>query len=136
MKRFLSFLALAALLFSCEELKPDGPDPTPTPPAPTTISVSSVSLSPSSLTLTEGDKETLSATVLPDNATDKTIEWSTSDATIVSVDENGKITAVKAGTATITVKTKDGGKTATCKITVVPSSISGEHEGTGQEIWE
>ena len=135
MKRFLSFLALAALLFSCEELNPDGPDPTPTPPAPTTISVSSVSISPSSLTLTEGDKETLSATVLPDNATDKTIEWSTSDATVASVN-GGIVTAVKAGTATITVKTKDGGKTATCKITVVPSSISGEHEGTGQEIWE
>ena len=119
MKRFFSFLVLAVLLFACEEPEPDGPKPTPTPtpPTPTTVAVSSVSLSKSSITLTEGDKETLTATVLPANATDKTVEWSTSDATIASV-SSGIVTAVKAGTATITVKTKDGGKTATCAVTV------------------
>lgn len=225
MKRFLSLLALAVMLFACEVPEPDGPKPTPTPtptpPTPTTVAVSSVSLSKTSITLTEGDKETLTATVLPNNATDKTVEWSSSntsvasvsngtvtaikagtttitvktkdggktatcavtvnakmipvsdvtlnkteltltegnsetlsatvkpdnatdktvswtssDATVASVDDNGKVTAVKAGTATITVKTKDGEKTATCKITVVPSSLSGGHEGTGQEIWK
>ena len=121
MKRFLSVIALAVLLFACEDPEPDGPKPTPTPtptpPTPTTVAVSSVSLSKTSVTLTEGDKETLTATVLPDNATDKTVEWSTSNSSVATV-SSGTVTAIKAGTTTITVKTKDGGKTATCAVTV------------------
>lgn len=117
MKRFFSVIALAVLLFACEVPEPDGPKPTPTPPTPTTVAVSSVSLSKTSITLTEGDKETLTATVLPNNATDKTVEWSSSNTSVASV-SNGTVTAIKVGTATITVKTKDGGKTATCAVTV------------------
>ena len=66
--------------------------------------------------MTEGDTQTLTATVKPDNATDKTVTWSTSSASIATVDNNGKVTAVKEGTATITAKAGD--KSATCKVTV------------------
>ena len=76
-----------------------------------------VTLDKTSATLTEGDEVTLTATVNPDNATNKNITWSSSDNTVASV-SNGKVTALKTGKATITVKTDDGGKTATCEVTV------------------
>ena len=79
--------------------------------------VISVSLDKTSATLTEGDVFTLTAIVNPENATNKNITWSSSDNTVASV-SNGKVTALKAGKATITVKTDDGGKTATCEVTV------------------
>ena len=62
------------------------------------------------------------ATVNPGNATDKSVSWSSSDATVASVDVSGKVTALKAGTATITVTTTDGGKTASCAVTVNANS--------------
>ena len=80
------------------------------------IEVTSLTLNKAELTLTEGDSETLTATVKPDDATDKTVTWSTSDATIATVDNNGKVTAVKAGSATITAKA--GEKSATCALSV------------------
>ena len=79
--------------------------------------VESVSLDKTSLELTEGDEATLTATIAPDNASNKNVTWTSSNPEVAKV-ENGKITAVKAGTATITVKTEDGGKTATCEVTV------------------
>lgn len=79
------------------------------------IAVTSVSLSKTELTLVEGDSETITATVLPDNATDKTVTWSSSDTAVATVD-GGKITAIKEGTATITAKAGD--KTAICIITI------------------
>ena len=80
-------------------------------------SVESVSLDRTSAELTEGDELTLAATVKPDNATDKSVVWSSSNSSVASVTE-GKVTALKPGSATITVKTVDGGKTATCEVTV------------------
>lgn len=82
------------------------------------IPVTGVSLDKTSLTLTEGDTQTLKATVSPDNASDKSVTWTSSAPTVATVDDTGKVTAVKAGEATITVKTKDGGKQATCALTV------------------
>lgn len=80
-----------------------------------TIEVTSISLSKTELSLVEGDTEILSATVKPDNATDKTVTWSSSASDVATVD-NGKVTALKEGTATITAKA--GEKSATCKVTV------------------
>ena len=80
------------------------------------IPVTSITLNKASLDLTEGETETLTATVGPDNATDKTVTWSTSDSSVATVDASGKVTAVKAGTATITAKSGD--KSATCTVTV------------------
>jgi len=82
-----------------------------------TVSATGVILNKSTLSLPVGSNETLSATVSPSNATNANVSWSSSDATIATV-ANGKVTAVKAGTATITVKTEDGGYTATCAVTV------------------
>lgn len=70
------------------------------------------------LTLEEGATETLTATVAPDDATDKTISYTSSDIAIATVTPvQGKITAVKAGKATVTAKTVNG-KTAVCEVTV------------------
>lgn len=84
-----------------------------------TVAVTGVSLNPTSLTLTVGNSETLTATVLPNNATDKTITWSTSNSSVATVSD-GKVTAVAEGSAIITVTTNDGKKTATCNVTVNP----------------
>lgn len=80
-----------------------------------TVDVASVALDKSSLTLEVGGEATLTATVTPDNATDKTVVWS-SDNTAVATVENGKVTAVASGSATVTAKAGD--KTATCAVTV------------------
>lgn len=99
------------------------PKPTPEPePKPTTIAVSGVSLSKTSMTLVEGDSETISATVSPSNATNQTVSWSSSPSDVASVD-GGKVTALKPGKATVTVTTADGGKTATCSVTVEAKKI-------------
>ena len=88
-----------------------------------TIDVASISLSKEELTLTEGDSETITATVKPDDATDKTVTWTSSDPAVATVD-GGKIEAVKEGSATITAKAGD--KTATCKVTVEKNVIAVE----------
>jgi uncharacterized protein YjdB len=86
-----------------------------------TVPVSSVTLNKSELKLKKGTSETLIATVGPDDATNKTVVWSSSNTKVATVDQNGKVTSVDTGTATITVTTNDGSKKATCKVTV-PSS--------------
>lgn len=87
------------------------------------VNVTEVSLDRSELTLTEGENETLTATVKPDNATNKKVAWESDKVDIASVDENGKVTAIKTGEATITVTTEDGGKTAECKVTVKSRNV-------------
>lgn len=84
----------------------------------TPLSVSEVQLDYSSLRLYYGKSQQLNAVVLPETAIDKTVNWSSSDPSVASVDETGKVHAIKAGKATITVTTADGGKTATCLVTV------------------
>ena len=88
-----------------------------------TVDVSSVTLSKSELTLTEGESETITATVKPDDATDKTVTWSSSDPEVATVD-GGVVTAVKEGTATITAKAGD--KTAACEVTVKKNTVAVE----------
>lgn len=77
----------------------------------------SVALNKTTLTLDTGKTSNLRATVYPSNAANKKCTWSSSNTSVATVDSNGKVTAKKAGTATITVKTSNG-KTATCKVTV------------------
>ena len=76
-----------------------------------------VTLNKSSLNLQVGGNETLTATVVPANASDKSVTWSSSNTNVATV-SNGKVSGVAAGTATITVTTVDGNKTATCTVTV------------------
>lgn len=85
-------------------------------PAPTTVAVTGVTLNPTTLELEVGETGTVAATVAPENATDKTVTWSSDKTDIVTVDSTGKVTAVKEGTTTITAKA--GEKTATCTVTV------------------
>ena len=80
--------------------------------------VTSVSLGKKELSLYVGGSESLSVTVLPSDATDKSVAWTSSNAAVASVSADGKVTANKAGTAVITVKTVDGGCQATCAVTV------------------
>ena len=94
--------------------------------------VESVSLDKTSYEMTEGDEFTLTATVKPDNATNKNVTWTSSNPSVASV-ANGKVTALKAGTATISVKTEDGSKTATCEVTV-KNNIT-EEIGENEGIW-
>ncbi|MDR0426079.1 MAG: Ig-like domain-containing protein [Clostridiales bacterium] len=89
------------------------------------VSVGGVSLNGSNMVLTIGNTERLTATVSPGNATDKTVTWSTSDNRVATVDADGLVTAVAAGTATVTVTTADGGKTASCTVTVSAVSVGG-----------
>ena len=84
----------------------------------TVVSPISISLNKTELTLTVGESYTLSASISPSNATPKTVTWSSSTSSVATV-SNGKVTANAKGTTNITAKTSNG-KTATCKITVVP----------------
>ncbi|QLY78056.1 Ig-like domain-containing protein [Clostridium intestinale] len=86
-------------------------------------SVSEISLNKTSSSLNIGEIEDLIATVKPDNASIKDVTWSSSDESVATVDENGKVTAIKAGNTTITAKTIDGSNlTATCDVTVIQPS--------------
>ena len=88
-----------------------------------TIAVTSVALDKTELALTVGDAAVqLTATVAPDNATDKTVTWSSDKTSVATVDATGKVTAVAEGTATITAKAGD--KTATCTVTVTAKASS------------
>ena len=72
-----------------------------------------------------GNTETLVATILPNNATDKSLVWSSSNSSIATV-ENGKIIAKAVGTTIITVSNADGTKKATCNVTVINKETTSE----------
>ena len=94
------------------------------------VPVDSVSISKSTLTLTEGNSETLTATVKPDNATNKTVSWSVNPAGYATV-SGGVVKAVKAGSCTVTATC--GGKSATCAVTVQAASSGGDTEDIAGE---
>ena len=82
------------------------------------VKVTGISVSPTTMILKVGDTATITATISPSNAENKAITWITSDAKVAKVDARGNVTAVSTGEARITAKTEDGGKTATCLVTV------------------
>jgi hypothetical protein len=88
----------------------------------TSVPVTSVSVSPTTSSLAVGQTQQLTATVLPSNATNKTVSWTTTNAAVANVSSSGLVSANAAGTATITATTQDGNKTATSAITVTASS--------------
>ena len=85
------------------------------------IPVSSVSVNPASLSMTEGETSVLSATVLPADASDPSVSWSSSDEAVATVSSTGEVTAIRAGVATVTVTSADGEKSAICDVTVEKS---------------
>ena len=93
----------------------------------------SVSISPSSVTLTEGGSRYLTVTVYPSTAS-QSVSWSSSNSSVVSVSSSGKITAIKAGTATITATTSNG-KTGTCAVTceeAIQSIVLSDKDGVSE----
>ena len=95
-------IALAIMFVSCQK----------------EIAVTEVTLNKELLTLLEGESETLTATVYPENAENKAVIWTSSNTSVASIDAVGIISAKSSGSATITVTTIDGHKTATCSVTV------------------
>ncbi|MCJ8574543.1 Ig-like domain-containing protein [Klebsiella pneumoniae] len=82
------------------------------------IAVTGVTVAPTTASLVEGSTQQLNATIAPSNATNQAITWTSSDEDVATVNANGLVTAIGAGTATITATTGDGSKTATSAITV------------------
>ena len=103
-----------------------------------TILVTSIKLDKTSLTLDVGKNDILKATVLPIFATNKNVVWTSSNPSVAIVDQNGKVTARKAGTTTITVKSTDGSNvSATCKVTVKAVSAACTIDGKPMNLqWE
>ena len=87
------------------------------------IEVTNIALNKSLLELVIGNSATLTPTIIPNNATDKSVQWSSSDSSIISVDNSGKVTAKAIGSATITAKTANG-KIASAKVTSDVKSIT------------
>ncbi len=117
MKYFFSAFAILALLFACtrednnnNEQNGEGKD--------NIIHVTGLSLDYSSATIKEGESITLVATVSPSNADNKAIAWSSSSNAVATVDASGRVTGVKAGSATVTATAEDGGFKATCSLIV------------------
>ncbi|MBV4243979.1 Ig-like domain-containing protein [Parabacteroides johnsonii] len=103
------------------------PDPEPEPDP---ILVTGISLEPEEVVLEIGETIELEATVYPHNADDRRVEWSSSDESVATV-QDGVVTAMDAGTATISVTTVDGGYKATCTVTVNDDPTSVENVGDG-----
>ena len=84
----------------------------------TAVAVTGIKLNKGDLSLKVDESKKLAATVMPANATNKQVTWASDKPTVAAVSQDGTVTAKKEGTAQITVKTVNGGKTARCKITV------------------
>jgi len=99
-----------------------------------TVTVGKINLSKSKATIEKGNTLTLTATVYPSTLTDKSVTWKSSDETVATVTEDGMVTGVKAGTATITCTSNVTGLSATCKVTVMATSgtrsLSGDDDET------
>lgn len=97
------------------------------PPSPVVVPVNGITLAPRALTLTIGEESVaLNAAISPSNATNQAVSWSSSNPSVAEVDTSGKITAKKTGTATITVTTLDGNKTASSIVTVLEKQEEGK----------
>jgi alpha-tubulin suppressor-like RCC1 family protein/uncharacterized protein YjdB len=123
---FAISLSAALVMVACSG-GDDAPSPGPGP-GPGTVAVTAVNLSPSTLDLTAGGATgSLTATLAPSNATNQNVTWSSSATSVATVSGSGlnaTVTPVAAGSATITVRTADGGKTATCAITVTGGNVN------------
>ena len=94
------------------------------PEGPEVVPVSGVMLDKRTVTLASRETTQLTASVFPDNATNRMVVWATGDSSVVSVDETGVVTGIAEGTATVTVTTADGGYSASCIVRVVAEGDS------------
>jgi len=120
-KKFLGIIAIAAIIGlgfnACDDEGNNNGG------GNNTIPVTGVTLNKTTLALTVGSADALVADIAPSNASNTNVTWSTSNASVATVN-NGTVNAISAGTATITVTTTDGGKTATCAVTVTAVGAS------------
>ena len=102
------------------EINPGGNTPEGDSPndKPATVQVTGITLDRTNLTLKEGESVTLVSAVKPDNATNKSVTWTSGNESVATVDNSGNVTGVKAGAATITATTVDGSKKAICSVSV------------------
>ena len=87
------------------------------------VDVTEVRLNKDKMTIEKGTRETLTATIFPDDATNKSLVWTSSNKNVAIVNANGRVTGLSAGKATITVTTVNAGETATCEVTVTEPEI-------------
>lgn len=124
MKRIFSFVACACMLVTatmgvaCKESNTDNGDPQ--------VAVTAVSLNKTTVKLNPEATAQLTATVAPENATNKAVAWTSSKEEVATVSDAGLVTAVAEGESTITVTTEDGAKTASCKVVVEALEVSAE----------
>ena len=102
------------------DTQPEPTKPEPKPTEPEVVKVSGITLNPDiSLKIEEGSSSKITATVVPSNATNSSVKWVSSSPDVATVDDNGNVTALKAGSTTITCTAVDGsGVSATCPVTV------------------
>lgn len=96
------------------------------------LSVKGLALNPMSLTLKPEATQALVLTFFPENAANKSVTWASSDENVATIDDNGLVTALKPGSATVTVTAADGGEKAVCTVSVVlndPITVTGDVEG-------
>ena len=119
MKKSIFHLMVAALVLvpACDDNKNMYDDGDKV--AVTDVAVTDVTLNKTTLTLGVDGKQTLTAKVVPDDATTVTVTWSSDKTDVATVSPTGEVTAIAEGTATITVKTDDGDKMATCVVTII-----------------
>ena len=98
---------------------------------PEIVPVSQITLNKAETSISVGNSETLTATVTPENASNKALKWVSSGEDVATVAPDGTVTAVKVGTATITATATDGsGKSATCKVTVTDGTTPSQPGGS------
>lgn len=115
-----------------EPTKPVEPKPEPTKPVdpkptePEVVKVSGITLNPDiNLKIEEGNSSKITATVVPSNATNSSVKWVSSSPDVATVDDNGNVTAIKAGSTDITCTAVDGsGVSAVCPVTVTAKSTT------------
>lgn len=121
-KLLATFAVIAMLEFALAACQSDNDD--------SNIQVTGVTLDKESISIVIGDTDQLTETIEPTNADNKNVSWSSSAENVATV-KDGTVTAVAAGSAVITVTTEDGGKEASCTITVTEKSSGSEDDDTG-----
>lgn len=108
------------------DTKPEPTKPEPKPTEPEVVKVSFITLNPNiNLKFEEGSSYTIKATVVPSNATNSSVKWVSSSPDVATVDDNGNVTAIKAGSTDITCTAVDGsGVSASCPVTVTAKSTT------------
>lgn len=120
MRKYLFALAALSLLMACTPEENGADNNQSGNGGDKIVHVTGISLDRNSATIKEGEYITLVATVTPSNADNKSVSWSSSSDAVATVDASGKVTGVKAGSATITATAADGGMKASCALSIEP----------------